>query len=167
MDITGRSKNGRFLHRLVFYSLDSKWRQCLRQTVGQSFCFSSICWLVYTEKCLVLLLQPAAEGSKPPTAFAANMPLTAGCSRTQTNVQMRHASAQLCINLSETICMPSIQTFDARVTIVCLKTQGNDYFSAMYKVIRFLLLCLVFDSCIYSNASATLFLSKAPHVYYD
>lgn len=77
-----------------------------------------------------------------------------------TNTQT-DAFALLCIDLSELTRAPSIRTFGRRLTIVCLKTQGNDYFSAMYKVIRFLLLCLVFDLLYIHellNASATLFL---------
>lgn len=77
---------------------------------------------------------------------------------TQTDANTRSLSCAL-TSASGFVRHP-FETFDPRVTIVCLKTQGNDYFSAMYKVIRFLLLCLVFDLLYIHellNASATLF----------
>lgn len=77
---------------------------------------------------------------------------------TQTDAHARSLSCAL-TSASRFVRHP-FKTFDRRVTIVCLKTQGNYYFSAMYKVIRFLPLCLAFDLLYIHellNASATLF----------
>lgn len=132
-----------FLYHIVFYSLDTKWRQCLRTTVGLKFCFYSICrWFIYRK----MSCATPATGSRGatnqakitpcdvallyrllPTAFAVDVPPSAGCSRTQPNWCWARSLSCALASARRFVCRPSKPSTRAS-QLFALKHKGMTIF---------------------------------------